>query len=161
MWSHFLTFVNKLNVLMLWMFAVFLQLFGFYVLAKKFRHQNDQETSFLAIFSVVFSFILLLTLTLKSNRNRIISHSGLLSFCASTILIARYESKRFQEFFSHEISILWTLKDSSMMYQNTIELIQYLVDCCKVHTIVSNFLKEDLLEIYGKILKFFSTYDSV
>jgi hypothetical protein len=139
MQSLIASFIFDLNSIVLRIIAVLLQIFGCFVVVKTLICERQQELSFIAVFSIAFSMMLFLVLHLKSHRQQIILHSLLISLCGSIMLLSQKQSQHLQEFFSHEISILWTLRNSSTLYQNTIKMIQNLVDCCKVHSIVSNF----------------------
>lgn len=151
MWPRIVTCVFCVNVFATKVCALLLQSFGLYIVIKTVKSNSDDELSVLAVFSVIFGAILLISCTVKSKAISNFCHSLLLSTCASIVWICFKYSQQFQEFFSHEISMLWVLRDSSKMFSKTVETIQNLVDCCKVHTLV---VSNCLLFFFHQHLKF-------
>ena len=144
MQSRFFSVIFVVNTFSIRCFSFFLQVFGCFVVMKTLSCDRPQELSLLAVFSMALSLLLWIILTIKSIRKSIILHFILLFICASIMRTVFKNSQKLQEFFSHEISILWTLRNTPKIYQETIRFIQKLVDCCKIHNVVS-FLKIYLL----------------
>lgn len=142
MQSHIFLLIFDLNLIVLKVFVVLFNVFGVFVVIKTLISVGEQELSYLAVLSVCLSLLLLIISYVKSSRKQIVSSGVLVSFAASiTWGISKYPQE-YAEFFSHEISILWTLRNTSCLYRSFIRLFQDLVDCCKIHTIVSNMFYE-------------------
>lgn len=141
MWSQTSKLIFVLNSSASQIVAFLLQFFGFYVVIKTLIRNSEQEISSVAVFAIFTGVFLILPCFINSIRISFVCHGSLLLSCGSGIWMSLKHSQEFQEFFSHEISILWTLKDSSRVYQKTVQVLSDLVDCCKVHTLVSLQLK--------------------
>lgn len=148
--SNLCSNISKICSLSFDVLAYFLFVFGFYVTLKTILSARD-EFSVIAITSMVVGVAILMSSIVDDVWTRyqfkefqIVSHccyTILISLCAATILLSQKYKQNFETFFSHEISILWTLRDSSILYQKIIIMLQSLVDCCKFHSVVDKLIE--------------------
>lgn len=137
MWTRIVELIFVINSIAVKTIALLFIVFGCYNVIKNSISQNGQETSLVAVVVIIIGTFLSLLCLVKSLRFSIACHVALFSICGSGIWTCMKYSQEFQEFFSHEISILWSLKDSSRLYRKTVEIIQNSVVCCKIHSVVS------------------------
>lgn len=117
--------------------------FGFYVIKKSNAH--DEEISVLPfVFMAVGSFIISIhclesfAIILKQANAILIScYLILITSNATVIATSVYHREEFEQFMSKEIGLLWTLRDSSNFYRAIIQTLQNVLDCCKIHSLVS------------------------
>lgn len=110
---------------------------SYYVLGKQLF--SGTEFSYLAVLALLIGAYHLLHLLIDKARTTnalLLYHSTRIVTCAIALFLSSHNKQYFQEFFSHELSKLWTLRDSSVIYKEVIRAIQNLVECCKIHSLV-------------------------
>lgn len=140
--------------------------FGSYVSLKSVFDGSDKELSALAIYATSAGTFMLITaaideiqkcLKLKHLMSISICCKFLMIFaCALIVLLSLVHRKSFEIFLNHELSLLWTLRDSSKIYKSFVYLLMISFDCCKIHTLVSEIMREslraNLLFLYARIV---------
>lgn len=152
MQSKLLRAIFTINSALLRLFSLVLITFGFYIIRKTGNVEWPNE---LAAFSITFGTLIVVTFVVygvaqsrQKNRLFIVTvclHAACLSSCASVIFMYSAYQQQLNAFFSRQIDILWTVKDSSLVHKKFVFFLQKSIDCCKVHNLVEVLLK--LLEM--------------
>lgn len=122
-------------------------IFGSYVSLKSVLDGSDRELSALAIYATSAGTFMLITAAIDEiqtclKRKHLMTISifcklFMIITCALVVLLSLVRRKSFEIFLSHELDLLWTLRDSSKIYKSFVYLLMISFDCCKIHTLVS------------------------
>lgn len=148
MQSKLLRVIFTINSALLRLLSLVLITFGSYIIWKT---ESVERLNELAAFSITFGTLIFLTFVVngiaqsrQKSRLFIVTiclHAACLSSCASVIFMYSAYQQQFNAFFSRQIDILWTIKDSSLVHKKVIFLLQELIDCCKIHNLVDFFFQ--------------------
>lgn len=126
--------------------GIFLFVFGGYVTIKLLLFEQYDKISVLSFASLAAGSLIIVIHSLEETGKAFgLKHSPsvvtcgyliLLSSSATVIVAPAFHRQELDVFMSNEISLLWTLRDSSSLYKSIIQMLQNSLDCCKIHSLV-------------------------